>query len=795
MSAKLAGFGKISVILICLTRFRLIWLSFCSSLVYIEIYPGNVKNFMHMNFAELNQGYREICRLIAGRKVGKAIDLMRPLSMECHNLEISTQLESQAETYQNLLIYSFVQYEDPEKDHIYTHLLRSLFGLADRIRETLVSRHHILSYTHLKRQFENRSVLTERDSSEIVDNLAFEQEVRRILEDYSVEGDGKVEEGTQLPHYELRKIFQMLWLSDVYREPEDRLIKGLVMGKVLPWHDKCLVVSAITLSLLRYFDARKIEWLFDIYEAREEQVWHRAMAGLVIALYLYDDRITSYPDLMNRISLYQGNKDFARNLELIYIQIIKSKETEKITRKFQEELFPEMMRLRPRLDEKLDLDHIISEALQEDKNPDWQSIMGGSPGLFEKLEEFSMLQMEGSDVFLSAFALLKQFDFFNELCNWFVPFYKENPVVKESLEGVHDDFDVDSFIAGLQKSSFICNSDKYSFCLNVNRMPAIQKSMMMQLFNMELNGMNEISKDDEMLNRYAIDRAIFTQYFQDLYRFNKLHPFKHEFADIFSLPFDIYRTNFYRLSIDDDTVLKNVGEFYFAKGYYEESLNIFLRLDQEESPELWQKMAYAYQNLGQFDKAVNLYERAGLLESASVWTLKKTAWCYRKLQDYEKALAYYRKAEMLDPDDLQIQTSLGHTCLDMKDYETALKYYYKVSYLAPGNIRVQRPIAWCSFVLGRFESALASFTEIIKKEGNKHDYMNLGHVYWCLGNKAMAIENYLNSLRKASYQFDWFEPAFIEDGRILNGFGIPDGDLSLMLDYLALTLRDEWTAK
>lgn len=749
-----------------------------------------------MNYQELITQYQAVCGLIAGRKVNEAIDHLKPLADECHNLELSTQLESQVEIYRNLLTYSFARYDDPEKEKVYFRLLRSLFELADRVKETLVNRYFLLSYARQKRELENRALLTERDSTEIVESLAFEKEIRRILEDFSTEGSGTGEEGKKLPHHELSKIFHMLWLSDLYREPETQLVHGLVMEGVLPWHDKCLVVSAITLSLIRYFDPRKIEMLFDIYEAREDQVWQRAFVGLVIGLYLYDSRMEAYPDLINRISLYQGNSDFERSLEIVFIQVIKSKETEKITRKFQTELFPEMMKLRPRLDEKLDLENLLSDATQEDKNPDWQSLIGDSPGLYEKLEEFSMLQMEGSDVFLSAFALLKQFDFFRELGNWFVPFYKENQVVKEAMEGIRADFDADSFIDGLQKSSFICNSDKYSFCLNINRMPALQKSMMIQLFNMEINGMNEAASDDQVLNRSAADRTIITQYFQDLYRFHKLFPGKAEFTDIFSLPFDLHHTQFYRMAVDSAAFLRNIGEFYFSHEYYTEALEIFQKLNQGGSnPELMQKMAFASQKLGFFDKAVQYYEQALLLETPGIWTLKKMAHSYRKLGQYVKALEYYRKAELLDPDNLQIQTSLGNTCLDMKEYENALKYYFKVAYLAPDNLKVRRPLGWCSFVLGRFDVALKYFTEITLKEGNQHDYMNLGHVQWCLRNKEAALENYKTSIRKSGYRFDWFRQVFEEDGKILIQFGIPAGDLPLMLDYLWLSMQGEWPAK
>ncbi len=734
--------------------------------------------------------------LLEEKKVNEAISYIKPLALECNNSDIISQLETYLETYQNLLKYSFAQYEDPEKIKIYHRLLRSLYELGDQVKEALISRYHLLSYTGFKREIERKTALTERDSSEIVESIAFEKEITRILDDFSSSGSSEDSASKKLPHQELSRIFNMLWLSDKFHEPEVRLVKGLVLDPVLPWPDKCLIVTAITLSLFRYFDQRKFELLFDIADAKENQVWQRALSGLVLALFIYNSRITFYPDLLSRLSLYQGNKEFERNLELIYIQVIKSQDTEKITKKFQDEIYPEMMKLRPRLEDKLDLENILSDNPIEDRNPEWESLLNETPGLFQKLEEFSMLQMEGSDVFLSAFAMLKQFDFFRELANWFVPFYKENKVVQESLEGIRTDFDVDSFIIGLEKSAFLCNSDKYSFCLNVNRMPALQKSMMMQLFNMELNAMNEISGEDEMLNKSATDRAVFTQYFQDLYRFYKLYPNRHEFNDVFANKLDLHNSRLYMLTVNQDEFLKHIAEFHFSKDHFGEALEIFLLLDKgENNPELWQKLAYCYQKLEKFDKAVEYYLRASIIETPGIWTLKKTAWCYRKLKIFEEAMEYYKKAELLAPDDLQIQTSLGHTSLDLRQYETALKYYFKVEYLAPENYKVQRPIAWCCFVLGRFEQAEKYFEEIIRRGGNQHDYMNIGHVQWCLKKKQAAMESYRDSLRKSSYKMEWFEPVFMEDGKILGLHGIGAEDLPLMLDYLSISMAGEWPVK
>ncbi|NJK87464.1 MAG: tetratricopeptide repeat protein [Bacteroidales bacterium] len=326
------------------------------------------------------------------------------------------------------------------------------------------------------------------------------------------------------------------------------------------------------------------------------------------------------------------------------------------------------------------------------------------------------MQIEGADVFLGAFAMLKRFDFFNEISNWFIPFYKENKVVTQSLNNLKENLDVSQFSEGLERTTFMCNSDKYSFCLNVQYLPDEQKHGS-DLFAMELKAMNEIADDEGLVNTSARNKAIIGQYFQDLYRFHKLHPVKNEFTDIFAMDFNIYNAEFFKVIVEDKSILRNIAELFFEKGYYRESLNLFLGCDLvEKNFELFEKVAFCYQQLGDLQNALIYYKKAELLEKNRLWILNKIAWCYRKLKEYKKAYEVYLEAEKINPDELQIQVMLGQTCIELEDFEKALNYFYKVEYLSPDNFKVLRPIAWCSFVLGKLESAKKYAEKIMAKK-------------------------------------------------------------------------------
>jgi tetratricopeptide (TPR) repeat protein len=630
--------------------------------------------------------------------------------------------------------------------------------------------------------------MTKSESDEMIEKLEFEREVQQIL---GIRSSKKPSANHESASYDrsLGNIFELIWLTDKFGEAEIELINKIRTTKSIPWHDKSILVSALTLSLIRHFDSNKIMLLIDFYEDGENQVWQRALVGWITGLYAFDSRLKYYPEIIDRLKSMQGDQMLIENVEMVVIQFIKAKETEKITKKIREEILPEVLKMKSKLEEKLDLENITSLTSFEEKNPEWENFFKDSPDVYQKFEEFSSMQLDGADVFLSAFAMLKQFDFFEKISNWFLPFYKENELIKKSLENIRENLDVNLFAEGLEKTSFMCNSDKYSFCLNVKHLPSPQKSMMTELFNMELKAMNEMKEDDELINKSASNKAVITQYFQDLYRFFKLHPWKNDFDDIFNLNLEMYNAEFFQILVEENRIFRNIGEFFFEKNYFREALDIFLncQVQEENNHELFEKTAFCYQQTGDFHKALEFYHKAEYLEKNKMWLYNKIALCYRKVKNYHKAVEYYLEAEKLKSDDLQVQALIGHTYMELEDYETALKYYFKVEYHDSENHKIQRPIAWCYFILGKLEKARKYLRKTISKESNKNDLMNLGHIEWSLGNKKDAIESYRQSIKKSKHDYEWFTRVFEEDKKYLLKNGIHPFDTILMLDYLKMT--------
>ncbi len=728
-----------------------------------------------MTDQELKLKYNQICNSLASRRLKPAFDLLGKLIAEngmgifydeCRNLE---------ETYQSMLKYTVEGVFDPERQKIYRKLIISVFELADNLNEALRMKFSSSPEYRKKRSLKmdpagNASAL-----------------LKELLGRFAVDQTGN--QGLKENQAKIKIAFYHVWFNDKMSPEEAEQWNRFFKDSEVPMPYRAFLITAFMLSLLRYFDPEKFMLLFDQYDPERPAISQRALTGLLINLFRYDRRMPFYPDITGRLKILYENPAFRLNLETIITQFIRSKETEKLQQRIREEILPEMIKISPHLRDKINLEGLMEEGISEERNPDWEDIFKDSPGFLNKMEEFSEMQMKGEDVFMGSFSMLKTFPFFDEMTNWFMPFFRENPDISD-IPGAGEQ-PVKKFIQAIEKAPILCNSDKYSFCLSIQRMPQENVAFMTQAMQAEMDQINEIREDEELLHQSNRSEYISNQFIQDLYRFYKLFPGKAGFEDVFEWRLDFHNTiALGEILKEDRKMMRNIAEYYFGKKHYMEAAGIFDYLvETEKNSELYQKLAWCYQKTGDWAKALDFYLTAELHGAKNLWNMRKIALCYRNLKEPAKALDYYHEAEKNDPDDLGIQLNIGQCFLELNEFEEALKCYFKVEYLAPGNKNVWRPIGWCSFLTGKKEQAEKYFRMLIDDEPNKHDYINMGHVQWSLGNRKAALEFYRKSVSDEGFSEDKFLKAFDEDLPQLLRQGIDRDDVPIMLDQLRYNLE------
>lgn len=743
-----------------------------------------------MDINKITEQHKRVCRLVSEKKIKQSLDIL----IDMINISTSGNFRDEYEdiilTYKNMLRYTLEGIKDPERNKIYLKLNQSILGLADRVRQDILSHYSGWHTYWVKQQADKEQKLTGKSIVETVDDLMFKPELDEWLKLTSEINPDPESELSRKHKQIIKKIFNHLWLTDFYGEAENSLIKLILESGKFRWYETGLFVSAITLSALRTWQTVKLYYLIDFYENGQPQIMERAISGLILNLHYYNGRILLYPDLVSKIREMGKDKTFREHCRIVVLQTIRSRETEGLSKRLQDEILPKMAKLKPRIEEKLDLDNILPKDKNEERNPDWSEVFGESEEIYRSMEELTRLQVEGADVYMSAFANLKHFDFFKDFQNWFVPFYPDHEIVNEIYRDEILGPGSNELAEALYKTPFICNSDKFSLILNLKYLPSSQKSMMLKVFRMELEGLLQMDDEDISSDPYKKFRIYVTQYLQDIYRFFKLSPYRREFEDIFTGKLDIYNSEFFRMTCDVAESEAMLADYFFRKNYYEDALNLFLRQlpEKPSDAQLYEKTGYCYQQTGNYEEALKYYEKAELIDRKA-WTLKKSGLCLRRLGRFEEALDYYLQAGELEPDNIHTIIMTGHCYLDLKDYESALKYYFRVEYHDPGNLKILRPIAYCYFALGRFDESEKYYERLSAGKLNAHDYINKGHLALCRGKKKEAIDYYRQSILSGEIDSNEFMAIFAEDQALLISLGVNPDDLPILIDYLLFMIE------
>ena len=586
-----------------------------------------------MDIIKVTQQHKKLGLLISDKKIKQGLDILSDIITGTTSGELRDDYEEVVTTYRTMLNYTIEGINDPERDKVYLKLIQSILRLADKAKQDILSHYSGWHTYWTKQQVEKEQKLSGKSIIDTVDDLLFKSELDEWLK-LSNEIIPNPESEISRKHKQLMKnIFNHLWLTDYYGEAEKSLVDILLKSDKFRWHEKSIFTTAVTLSSLRTWQTEKLLYLIDIYNSGQEQVMERALAGLILNLHYYNGRILLYPEIIACIKRMSEESRFREHCRIIVLQTIRSRETEKLSRKLQDEILPQVAKLRPRIEEKLDLDNILPRDKNDEKNPDWSEMFNDSEEVFKTMEELTKLQMEGADVYMSAFANLKHFDFFKDFQNWFIPFYPDNEAVDEIFRDEILGPGTNELAEALYKTPFICNSDKYSLLLNLKYLPTAQKTMMLKVFRMELEGLQQLNEEDSATDPYKNFRTFVTQYLQDIYRFFKLSPYKKEFEDLFIGKMDIYNSEFFRLTFQSPEAEAGLADYFFSKNFYDDALPLFMKQMTEKpyDAQLYEKTGYCYQEAGNFEEALKYYRRAELIDR-KIWTIKKIGFCLRRLE-------------------------------------------------------------------------------------------------------------------------------------------------------------------
>ncbi len=713
----------------------------------------------------------KIFYFLSKNQLGRAIDLIEKLLTHIQDGFYSDEVLALKTNYKLMLHYAFHGINDPEQPIVMQRLIKESYEITEHISQKILQANSALYYYRNQRLFAVQPAIAD---SVLMDSfLSFQQ----VPEDkVSVE---------QLREYEynLQYLFNKYFFADVYDDTMLYFVEE--MNKKTTEVELCSLVSAITLSGISFFDENKYNSLIILASSQYKEVVMRAITGLVLFMYFHNHRIALYPVIRNNITVFFDSDENKEKAQMIVKQLIRSKETDKITKDITENILPELSKIAPQIRE--DLADMDKNEDFEDKKTNWQDLLDES-GISDKMQQYAELQSQGSDIQMSTFSMLKNYPFFLQVSNWFLPFYAKHSSVINLFKGQKDA----SFLKLLVNSPILCHSDKYSFCLNLAVVPDHYRSIMMNGVEMESEQIKEINSDQEKISSSLIEQSILSKYIQDMYRFYKIFPKsnKNSFDDIFTFKFDFHKSWFFKYLNPNEGFLSELADFYFAKELYDNALSAFLDIEKEAivDAELCRKIGFCFQKTYNYSKAIEYYQKAEIIETDNLWTIRKIAYCYRNLKMTEQALAYYKHANNLDINNLNLIFTIGVCYVELEQYDKALHYFYKIEFINNNHKKSENYIALCSFLQKNYTLAIKYYTKQPEKN-TSYEWLYLGHSYWCDNNKKKALECYKLSaklIKKETKQAKEFYESLEQDSAVLQQHGILSNDLTFIADAVRL---------
>jgi tetratricopeptide (TPR) repeat protein len=670
--------------------------------------------------------------------------------------EIGDAVARIEQNYAYMLRYLSDGAVDPERDKMYAEIVNETYRSLDVLTRRLRQPEQPTLY------FNTLRVISMR-------NQPLEQRFQQFKQLIECEGDKRTIESLE------HDIFNYIWVTFPFSSADCDAIFTAINDETLPLHLKYNVAAALMLGLMEYFDHRRLELLMQIYDNNDNDQALRSVAlvALLLGLFKYNDRALPVATA-NHLAAIKDRPDWKSDLKITFLELIRTRETERINRTMEEDIIPGMIKLRPGIINKLQDKEIDPESIEA--NPEWAEMLENS-GIASRLRELSELQMEGADVFMSTFAKLKSFGFFNEISHWFLPYSSERSEVESTGAPAN-------FAKAVEKLPFLCDSDKYSIIMSISSVPEAQRNMLFSQFEAQTAAQIESMLSAESSMPQNVRRTTVNQFLQNIYRFYNLFRRKGEFFNPFDKGVNLLKVEALANDFDDPDILRVVAEFFFKLGFYDDALDAFIRLDKISEPEavIFQKIGYCYHKLGKIDDAIEYYHQAELFQPDNSWLIGRLAAAYRTKEDYTEAANYYRKLSDIEPNNINTALLLGYVLTQGRKYDEAVQQFYKVEFLDENGTRALRPLAWTLFVNGDYEASQRYYAKVMQHNPTHNDYLNMGHVALAQSKYNEAIKLYRQSLDKNSKDTEAFFKAMRDDAQTLHEAGVDDRTISLVTD-------------
>lgn len=664
-------------------------------------------------------------------------------------------------------------FKDPQLPNLYDSLLRRLYVLyADAAMSYQIKHSAYLSNIHARLSISTHDWTVQVLKEALEEYVAAGAMLALELEHKQAE---KKKELHRKHHQLIANWFDRLWLSAIWSEGQASAMEEILLSPTIDTNDQQVLISAIMLAMLNHFDIYKFKLLLSVYRrATDTAVRQRALVGWVLALqndiflYLYDEERKVLDGILE-------DKNVCQELVQLQHQIILCINAEKDNQTIQREIMPDLLKNSDFRVTRNGIEEVEDHSLDDILHPDEEERrMEQVEESFQRMQE---MQKQGSDIYFGGFSQMKRFSFFQEICNWFVPFYIDHPGISD----VAEKFQKNSFLQSLMKAGPFCHSDKYSFVLAFNQvMNHIPKNLWEMMERGEAS-VTEVLKEESRSAAYI--RRI---YLQDLYRFFRLYPYRSEFCN----PFEDYRYLFLSKKVFSRTHVEpyfnDVAAFLIKQKRMQEAGMVLdncgeARCDFRHYMMCGYLNQHVYYDFGGDKDALFCYQKALELEPGNEKALQGYARALFEEKHYEEALTAYDHLLTLQPDKKSYLLNRAVCLTNLKRYADALKDLYRLNFESSEDMTVNRVLAWTLTCDEKYEQAEKFYSSLLTDHTLPDDLLNYGYCLWLGGHVDEAADCFHRYLKETEQKKNYVIENELE---LLLEKGITEPEMQMMLYIL-----------
>ena len=707
------------------------------------------------------------------RRLSNAIEVLDQLYVQRPSLMGHSEFEAIKTDYQLMVDYMGRGFSDSHRESLYNTLLQRLYRVA----------------ADLEISWRCKNVSAYVNSFRVIDHLNTSHDfVRTVLESFVSDiamlslqpEEMREQKSTELydRHQSfINRLFSALWTSCQWTDDDSKFYTELLLSPTVVSTDQQVIVSAISLGAMNQFDINKFKTLVNVYQkATDEHVRQRALVGWVLAVF---EGMDIFPEQDAMIRELCENPAITRELLTLQIQFFYSKDAEKDNDKIQRDIMPDIMRNSNLTIGRLGIMEKEEDAIESILHQDADEKR--MEQLEEKVRKMMDMQKQGSDIYFGGFSQMKRFPFFNDMVNWFTPFYLNHPALRPVISKLGDT----KFLNTLMERSNFCESDRYSFAFAleqiINQLPADIKDA---IGSDAMLG--PLAESDDTEDAISIRRT----YLQDLYRFFRLYHTANDFinpfedngrGDFVADTFFFTYKSFMGTGLDD-VKLRLASHLYKHQQMTE--LAELLTTFQSADPRYAILMGYTNINMGKAEFAYQFFDYALKTEPDNQWALKGKARAALDAEDYKTAEEVYTELLKLEPGHKNYTMNRCVALLKLGRTSEVREELFRLDYQYPEDMNVKRVLAWAMLSDNSLDKASQLYDTLLASTPAHEDYLNAGYCKWAMGNVQRAVELFREWIVKSGKSTEQLLEEFRSDADTLEMYGISETDCFLMLSLV-----------